>query len=133
MTCTTAVFSLMCGAAALMLAAMYFYAQNTRQKLTAKAAQLNAALSALQQERAELIIKTENMFSENASQSVHVTHLAEENRVLRGTLDRVETDNRELTNAYQTLDNKHQILKNDNENLAGEYRALKKLISKHTH
>ena len=103
MTCATAVFILMGVAAALAFAATSFYAQNIVSDLKRKLQTYNTALAHLQEERARLIVKTENMYSDNASQDVHLTHLKEENRLLRRAIERLEIDNHLLTEEYKKL------------------------------
>jgi uncharacterized membrane protein YgaE (UPF0421/DUF939 family) len=101
MNCTSAVFTLMGGAVALAFSAMYFYSQNIATDLKKKLRTYNAALSQLQEERAHLIVKTEDMFSDNASQNAHLAHLNEENKALRGVIERLETDNHLLMDEYK--------------------------------
>ena len=104
MNCTSAVFTLMGGAAALAFAGMYFYAQNATNELKKKLKTYNIALSHLQEERANLIVKTENMFSDNASQNAHLTNMNEENKLLRGAIERLESDNQLLIAEYKKLE-----------------------------
>ena len=104
MDCTSAVFTLMGGAAALAFAAMFFYAQNIACDLKRKLRTYNTALSHLQEERTHLIVKSENMFSENASQNAHLANLNEENNLLRGAIERLETDNHLLIAEYKKLE-----------------------------
>ncbi len=104
MNCTSSVFILSSGAAALAFAAMYFYVQNIAGELKSKLKTYNTALAHLQQERANLIIKTEEMFSNNASQSTVVAHLNQENNILRGAVERLETDNHLLMAEYRKLE-----------------------------
>lgn len=104
MNCTSSVFILMGGAAALAFAAMYFYVQNIAGELKNKLKTYNTALSQLQEERANLIIKTEDMFSNNASQSTHLVHLHKENQILRGAVERLESDNHLLVAEYKKLE-----------------------------
>jgi predicted nuclease with TOPRIM domain len=103
MNCTSSVFLLMGGAAALSFAAMYFYVQNKTQELKKKLDLYNTALTQLQEEKSSLIVKTENMFSENASQNVHLAHLNEENRLLRGNIELLELDNMRQKEEYKKL------------------------------
>lgn len=91
------------GAAALAFAAMYFYVQNKTNDLRRKLSLYNTALTQLQEEKSSLIVKTEDMFSENASKSVHLTHLNEENRLLRGNIELLEMDNGRLKEEYKKL------------------------------
>jgi predicted nuclease with TOPRIM domain len=104
MNCSTSVFILSSGAAALAFSAMYFYVQNIAGDLKKKLKSYNTALSQLQQERTNLIIKTEDMFSNNASQSTLVAHLQQENTLLRGAIERLETDNHLLIGEYKKLE-----------------------------
>ncbi len=104
MNCTSAVFTLMSGAAAWAFSAMYFYNKNTVSNLRKKLKSYNTALSQLQEERAKMIVKTEDMFSENASLNVHFAHLTEENKILRGAMERLESDNRQLISEYKKLE-----------------------------
>lgn len=103
MNCTSAVFLLIGGSAALAFAAMYFYVQNKVYDLKKKLTLYNTALTQLQEEKSSLIVKTENMFSENASQNVHLAHLNEENRLLRGNIELLEMDNERLREEYKKL------------------------------
>lgn len=103
MACTSALFLLMTGAAVLAFAAMYFYGQNKTNELRRKLSLYNTALTQLQEEKSNLIVKTENMFSENASQSVHLAHLNEDNRLLRGNIALLEMDNGRLKEEYKKL------------------------------
>ena len=103
MECSWSVFFLMTGAAALSLAAMYFYVQNKTQELKKKLDLYNTALTQLQEEKSSLIVKTENMFSENVSQNVHLAHLNEENRLLRGNIELLELDNMRQKEEYKKL------------------------------
>lgn len=93
----------MTGAAALAFAAMYFYAQNKVFDVKKKLTLYNTALTQLQEEKSKLIVKTEDMFSENASQNVHLTHLNEENRLLRGNIELLEMDNVRQKEEYKKL------------------------------
>ena len=104
MNCSSAVFTLMGGAAALAFAAMYFYAQNIATDLKKKLMTYNNALVQLQEERANLIVKTENMFSENASQNAHLANLHQENKILTEVIERLETDNHLLIEEYKKLE-----------------------------
>jgi RecA-family ATPase len=104
MNCSTSVFILSSGAAALAFSAMYFYVQNIAGELKNKVKTYNTALVQLQEERANLIIKTEDMFSNNASQSTVVAHLNKENELLRGAVERLETDNHLLVGEYKKLE-----------------------------
>jgi predicted nuclease with TOPRIM domain len=92
------------GAAALAFAGMYFYVQNVTNDLKKKLKTYNMALTHLQEERANLIVKTENMFSENASQDAHLANMNEENKILRGAIERLETDNHLLAVEYKKLE-----------------------------
>lgn len=103
MDCSWSVFLLMTGAAALAFAAMYFYVQNKTNDLRRKLSLYNTALTQLQEEKSNLIVKTEDMFSENASKSVHLTHLNEENRLLRGNIELLEMENGRLKEEYKKL------------------------------
>ena len=103
MNCTLAVFLLMGGAAALAFAAMYFYVQNKTNDLKKKLNLYNTALTQLQEEKSTLIVKMDNMFSENASQNVYLTHLNEENRLQRGNIELLEMDNDRLKEEYKKL------------------------------
>ena len=91
------------GAAALTFAAMYFYVQNRMHVLKKKLNLYNTALTQLQEEKSSLIVKTENMFSENASLNVHLAHLNEENRLLRGNIELLEMDNVRQKEEYKKL------------------------------
>ncbi|MBL7816172.1 MAG: hypothetical protein JNL70_14230 [Saprospiraceae bacterium] len=104
MNCSTVVFTLMCGAAFLSFVAMYFYAHNLAFDLQKKLKTYNTALTQLQEERASLIVKSENMFSDNASQQTHLNHLTEENKILRGTVTRLEAENQSLMAEYKKLE-----------------------------
>lgn len=104
MDCSSAVFILMGGAAALAFAAMYFYVQNLTSDLKKKLTTYNTALSQLQSERANLIVKTENMFSENASQNAHLANMNQENKLLREAIERLEKDNQLLIEEYKKLE-----------------------------
>ena len=103
MTSTTAVLFLMLGAAALAWSAMYFYVQNREQELKKKLTLYNTFLTQLQAEKSNLILKSDNLFSENESQNVHLAHLYEENRILRGGIERLEMDVDRLKNEYNKL------------------------------
>ena len=103
MNCTSTVFFLMTGAAALAFAAMYFYVQNKVFDAKKRLTLYNTALTQLQEERANLIVKSENMFSENASKNVHLSHLNEENRLLRGNIELLEMENERLKGEYKKL------------------------------
>ena len=103
MECSWSVFFLMTGAAALAFAAMYFYVQNKVFDVKKKLTLYNTALTQLQEEKSSLIVKTENMFSENTSKNVHLTHLNEENRLLRGNIELLEMDNEKLKEEYKKL------------------------------
>ena len=111
MNCTTSVFVLMGGAAALAFSAMYFYVQNIAHQLKKKLKTYNTALVQLQEERSNLIVKSEEMFSNNASQSTHVANLNQENQILRGAIERLETDNHLLVAAYKKLEESSVELK----------------------
>lgn len=93
----------MTGAAALAFAAMYFYVQNKVFNVKKKLTLYNTALTQLQEEKSSLIVKTENMFSENASQKVHLVHLNEENRLLHGGNELLEMENVRLKEEYKKL------------------------------
>ena len=103
MTSTTAVLFLMLGAAALAWAAMYFYVQNREQDLKKKLTLFNTILTQLQTEKSSLIVKSDNMFSEKEAQNVHLAHLHEENRILRGGIERLELDIDRLKKEYHKL------------------------------
>ncbi len=103
MDCTSAVFLLMGGAAALAFAAMYFYGLNKTNELKRKVNLYNTALTQLQNEKSNLVVKTEDMYSENASQNVYLAHLKEENRLIQGRLELMEMNNEKLKEEYKKL------------------------------
>ncbi len=98
------IFFLMTGAALLTYLTMYLYAQNQKIELKQKNATLNAALSALQEERAKLIVKSDSIFTENSAQQAEITHLSEEIRILRTSLEQLETENSRVVNDYKSLE-----------------------------
>ena len=73
--------------------------QDLKKKLTL----YNTFLTQLQAEKSNLILKSDNLFSENESQNVHLAHLYEENRILRGGIERLEMDIDRLKNEYNKL------------------------------
>ncbi len=98
-----AVFLLMIGASAMAFATMYVYIKNREQDLKKKLALYNTFLTQLQEEKTTLIVKSENMFSDNMAQNVQLAHLKEENRLLRGGIERLEMDNDKLKGEYNKL------------------------------
>ncbi len=60
-------------------------------------------MTQLQAEKSTLILKSDNLFSENESQNVHLANLHEENRILRGGIERLEMDVDRLKNEYNKL------------------------------
>jgi predicted nuclease with TOPRIM domain len=104
MSCTTALFYLMSGAALLSFGAMYFHHSNLLSDMKTKLQSLNTALSLLQNERSELMSKTDRMFSESASQSVALEKRNQEVEYLRSSVERLENDNQLLIREYQKLE-----------------------------
>lgn len=105
MTCTTAVFTLMMGAAILGCAALYTYFNNILTGLKSKIDSLNTALSVLQEERGQLIEKNDALFMETATQSGEIERLTGEEKHHKSMIERLETDNRHLIREYKILDN----------------------------
>jgi uncharacterized protein (DUF3084 family) len=101
---TNSIFFLMSGAALLTYTAMYFFAHNQKVELKQKNATLNAALCTLQEERAKLIVKSDSIFMENTAQQTQIAHLNEEIRTLRASVERLESDNREVVQEYKSLE-----------------------------
>ena len=104
MSCTTAVFTLMAGATTLGCAALYFHYQNITTSLKLKSNSLNSALSNLQEERYNLIVKNENLHLENVSQTVENERLNDDILRFRVSLERMENDNRLLLWEYKKLE-----------------------------
>ncbi|MDZ7877054.1 MAG: hypothetical protein U5L45_05260 [Saprospiraceae bacterium] len=97
------IFFLMTGAALLTYITMYLMAQNLKAELKRKNTTLNAALSSLQEERAQLIVKSDGIFMENTAQQTEIAHLNDEIRELRVSLERLESENQQVTMEYKSL------------------------------
>ena len=104
MSCTTAVFTLMMGAIGLSCTALYFHFKNITEELKLKINTFNTALSNLQGERHNLMAKSDNMYLENASQTVENERLSEEITLLKSSLERLETDNRLILREYKKIE-----------------------------
>jgi predicted nuclease with TOPRIM domain len=112
----SSIFFLMSGAALLTYITMYLLSLNQKMELKQKNATLNAALSGLQEERAKLIVKSDDIFTENSTQQAQIAHLNEEIRVLRASVEKLESDNQKVETDYKTLqsfvfdsDNNHGV------------------------
>jgi predicted nuclease with TOPRIM domain len=99
----SSIFFLMSGAALLTYITMYLLALNQKMELKQKNATLNAALSGLQEERAKLIVRSDDIFTENSTQLAQIAHLNEEIRVLRASFEKLESDNQKVETDYKTL------------------------------
>jgi predicted nuclease with TOPRIM domain len=99
----SSIFFLMSGAALLTYITMYLLSLNQKMELKQKNATLNAALSGLQEERAKLIVKSDDIFTENSTQQAQIAHLTEEIRVLRASVEKLESDNQKVETDYKTL------------------------------
>jgi predicted nuclease with TOPRIM domain len=99
----SSIFFLMSGAALLTYITMYLLSLNQKMELKQKNATLNAALSGLQEERAKLIVKSDDIFTENSTQQAQIAHLNEEIRVLRASVEKLESDNQKVETDYKTL------------------------------
>jgi uncharacterized protein (DUF3084 family) len=95
------IFFLMTGAALLTYITMYLMAQNQKSELKQRNTTLNTALSTLQEERAKLIVQSEDVFMENTAQQAEIAHLNDEIRELRSSLERFESVNKKGGMAYK--------------------------------
>jgi uncharacterized protein (DUF3084 family) len=100
---SNSIFFLMTGAALLTYITMYLMAQNQKADMKRKNATLNAALCSLQEERAKLIVKSDGIFMENSAQQAEIAHLNDEIRELRASLERLESENQQVTTEYKSL------------------------------
>jgi predicted nuclease with TOPRIM domain len=103
MSCTTAVFSLMTGAALIAGAMVFFFLRHKITDLHHKNNTLNTALSSLQDARSELIIKNEDLFVENATLSAEMSRLKDKCLSLKTSVERLERDNNLIAEAYTVL------------------------------
>jgi peptidoglycan hydrolase CwlO-like protein len=108
MTCTTAVFTLMMGAAILACAALFSYFMNNVGVLKNKMSSLNSALTAVQEEKSQLVAKTECLNNENNSQSIEIERLMNEINQFKPMVERLEKDNRILMKEYFLLENQRK-------------------------
>lgn len=109
MSCTTAVFTLMAVASALGCLALYTYMRNILETYKQKVNSLNTALTNLQEERGNLIAKSENMFLENATQTAEIERLYEEINKLKIGMNRMEKDNLLVMQEYSKLEDSFKI------------------------
>jgi outer membrane murein-binding lipoprotein Lpp len=109
MSCTTAVFTLMAGAAGLGCLAIYYYLRNLLETQKQKVNSLNLALSTLQEERRSVIAKSGNMFLENATQSAEVERLSSEVQTLKSMISRMEHDNQLILQEYARLEDSIKV------------------------
>ena len=116
MTCTTAVFTLMMGAAILACAALFSYFMNNVGVLKNKMSSLNSALTAVQEEKSQLIAKTERLNNENSNQFVEIERLMNEINQFKPMIERLEKDNRILMKEYFLLENQRK----DSHNIVSE-------------
>jgi hypothetical protein len=125
MNCTTAVFTLMSGAALLAFATLYTYNRNILGDVKQKMSSLNVALSTLQIERSDLINKSNDMYVETATKSVMADKYKEELDLLTEKISLLQYDNALLKSETHTeeLDLLRQTvthLRNDNTRLKSE-------------
>jgi chromosome segregation ATPase len=121
------IFFLMTGAALLTYLTMYLSAQNQKIELKQKNATLNAALSSLQEERAKLIVKSDGIFMESSSQQAEIAHLNEEIRMLRSSLEKLESDNSKVQE-YKSLES--FVFESDNSKGIDAFQRLMRRFSK---
>jgi predicted nuclease with TOPRIM domain len=94
----------MLGSAILAGALVYFIYKNRCLEYNEKLTSLNQALTELQSERSDLIIKNDNMFVDNAIQTREIEELKIEINNLNQSIRRLEYDNHLLNDAYRTLE-----------------------------
>ncbi len=109
MSCTTAVFTLMAGASMLGGLAIYTYWRSLMDTHKQKANSLNVALSTLQEERRSAIEKSDNMFTENASQSSEIERLNQDLDKLKSTISRMEHDNQLILQEYARMESSIKV------------------------
>jgi hypothetical protein len=101
---TSALILLMTGAAFLGGCIIYFIYKNRCSEYKDKLNALNEALVVLQNERADLMVKNDNMFVENATQSRVVEEMKLDIKNLNRNIKKLEYDNHLLNDAYRTLE-----------------------------
>ena len=100
---SNSIFFLMTGAALLTYITMYLMAQNQKSDMKKRNATLNTALCSLQEERAKLIAESDSIFMENTAKQTEIAHLNDEIRELRSSLERLESENQQVTTEYKSL------------------------------
>jgi peptidoglycan hydrolase CwlO-like protein len=108
MTCTTAVFTLMIGAAFLACAALFSYFMNNVDVLKNKMSSLNTALTTVQEEKSQLVERAELLKNENTSQTMEIERLMNEINQFKPMIERLEKDNRILMKEYFLLENQRK-------------------------
>ncbi len=104
MTCTTAVLTLIIGTATLSGSTLFFYFQNVLTQYKKKLSNFNTALVTLQEERCSIKRKANNLYLDNATQTVEIENLQEVIQKQKETIERLEIDNRHLIKEYVLLE-----------------------------
>jgi predicted nucleic acid-binding Zn-ribbon protein len=100
----TVIFVLMSVAALLSGTAVYFQQRFRHAEQKAKNTRLHAALVSLQEERANLIVKNQIMYTDKASLSAELNQVREQQKILRGQIEKLEREKIHLQQGHQSIE-----------------------------